>query len=115
ALAAGCTLASASPAFAAARNYDCSKPGNANKAACKTGAKDAIKGTTKPAPAAKATPAAKPATKVAAATTTKTVTRNYDCTKKGNANKAQCKGSTTVATSTTTKTAAAAPPAKPTM
>jgi hypothetical protein len=121
ALAAGCTLASASPASAAARNYDCSKPGNANKAACKTGAKDAIKGSTKPAPAAKTAaatkpaPAAKPATKVAAATTTKTVTRNYDCTKKGNANKAQCKGSTTVATSTTTKTAAAAPPAKPTM
>jgi hypothetical protein len=66
ALAAGCTLASSSSALAAARNYDCSKAGNANKAACKTGAKDAAKMTTKPAPAAK-TAAAKPAPKTAAA------------------------------------------------
>jgi outer membrane biosynthesis protein TonB len=35
ALAAGCTLASTAPAVAAARHYDCSKPGNANKAECK--------------------------------------------------------------------------------
>ena len=111
ALAAGCTLASSAPASAAARNYDCSKPGNANKAACKTGAKDAAKMTTK-ATAAKAAAPAKPAPKVAATKTTKSVTRNYDCTKAGNANKAACKGSTTVAT-TTTKTVAA--PAKPSM
>ena len=52
ALAAGGSLASAIPADAATRNYDCSKPGNANKAQCKTGAK--------------AAPAANPA-KVAAA------------------------------------------------
>ena len=35
AIAAACMLASSSPAAAAARNYDCSKAGNANKAACK--------------------------------------------------------------------------------
>lgn len=65
ALAAGCTLAPSAPALAA-RNYDCSKPGNANKAACKTGAKDAAKMTTKSAPAAKVA-AAKPAAKPKAA------------------------------------------------
>ena len=92
ALAAGCTLASSAPALgAAARNYDCSKPGNANKAACKGAAKAAT------AAAAKATPASKPApkassTSVASTTTTKTVTtKNYDCSKAGNKNKAVCK------------------------
>ena len=35
ALAAGCTALSSAPALAAARNYDCSKPGNKNKEACK--------------------------------------------------------------------------------
>lgn len=39
ALAAGGSLASAVPADAATRNYDCSKPGNANKAQCKAGVK----------------------------------------------------------------------------
>ncbi|MCW6537635.1 DUF3761 domain-containing protein [Sphingomonas lycopersici] len=57
-----------------ARNYDCTKPGNANKAACKAAAASAA-----PAPAA-----AKPA-------------RNYDCSKAGNANKAVCKGVATTA------------------
>ena len=38
---AGFSFAAASPASAATRNYDCSKPGNANKAACKTAAKPA--------------------------------------------------------------------------
>jgi hypothetical protein len=53
ALAAGCTLASSAPALAAPRNYDCSKPGNANKTVCKGAAKSAaVK------PAAKAKPAA---------------------------------------------------------
>jgi large subunit ribosomal protein L22e/Meckel syndrome type 1 protein len=56
ALAAGCTLASSAPALAAPRNYDCSKPGNANKAVCK--------GAAKAAPAA-----AKPAAKAKAAAT----------------------------------------------
>jgi hypothetical protein len=41
ALAAGGSLASAVPADAATRNYDCSKAGNANKAQCKGGAKAA--------------------------------------------------------------------------
>ena len=35
AMAAACTLASSAPALAAAKNYDCTKAGNANKAACK--------------------------------------------------------------------------------
>jgi hypothetical protein len=58
ALAAGCTLASSAPALAAPRNYDCSKPGNANKAVCKGAAKSA---------AAKPAPKAKPAATSAAA------------------------------------------------
>jgi large subunit ribosomal protein L22e/Meckel syndrome type 1 protein len=92
ALAAGCTLASSSPVFAAARNYDCSKPGNGNKAACKSAAASAAKAAAKPAPV-KAAAASKPkTTKVASTTTTKTVTqRNYDCSKAGNKNKAMCK------------------------
>jgi hypothetical protein len=57
ALAAGCTLASSSPALAATRTYDCSKAGNANKAACKATAKAAPKAA-KPAKAAKAPKAA---------------------------------------------------------
>lgn len=51
----------------AARNYDCTKAGNANKTVCKN--------------AAAAAAAPKPA-----------ATRNYDCSKAGNANKAVCKG-----------------------
>ncbi|WP_066809780.1 DUF3761 domain-containing protein [Sphingomonas asaccharolytica] len=84
-----CIAALISLAFAAgsaqARNYDCSKPGNANKAACK--------GKTPTAAAAKAAPVAtKPApTKTVAAAPAK-ATRNYDCSKPGNANKAVCKG-----------------------
>jgi hypothetical protein len=72
----GSLALSATPASAqAARNYDCAKAGNANKAACKGKV---------PAPAPKPTP--KPA---AAATP---AARNYDCAKAGNANKAVCKG-----------------------
>ena len=91
-LAAGASM----PAFAAARNFDCSKPANANKTACKTAAKAA------PAPA-------KAAAKITATTTTKTVTRSYDCTKAGNKNKAQCKGTTSVATSVSKPAPAAQP------
>jgi large subunit ribosomal protein L22e/Meckel syndrome type 1 protein len=107
ALAAGCTLASSAPAVAAARNYDCSKPGNANKAACKQSAKPA-----KAAPAPKAAPkaketktaaAAKPAGKPAAKQVAAN-DRHYDCSKAGNANKAACKGA---------KTAVATAAAKP--
>ena len=81
-----CTFSSAP---AVARNYDCSKAGNANKAACKTGATVTTKTTVKTA--SRAAPAAKPsATKVA--TTTKTTTaRTYDCSKASNANKSACK------------------------
>jgi len=95
AIVAGCSLASSAPALgAAAKNYDCSKPGNANKTACKGAAKAAS------AAAAKATPS-KPAPKAAATTvssttTTKTVTtKNYDCSKAGNKNKAVCKSAAT--------------------
>jgi hypothetical protein len=73
-------LLAAAPA--AARTYDCTKPGNANKAECK--------GKTAAAPAA----AAKP---VAPATTTAKTARTYDCSKPGNANKAACKGKATAA------------------
>lgn len=63
------SVGSIAPANAQAqRNYDCSKPGNANKTVCKTAVKSA--------PAPRATPVA---------------TRNYDCTKPGNANKTACK------------------------
>jgi hypothetical protein len=91
----------ASPASAAAapRHYDCSKPGNANKAACKSA----------PAKASPAVPETRTTTK---STVTKTTERHYDCTKAGNANKAECKaaasktptGKTSGAVKTTTKT-----------
>ena len=92
----------ASPAAAAApRHYDCSKPGNANKTACKSA----------PATAAREAPQSRTTT---TSTTTKTTTRHYDCTKAGNANKAACRtaatetptGKTSGAVKTTTKTTA---------
>ena len=78
------------PAFA--RNYDCSKAGNANKAACKGAA-------TAPAPAKAATakPAAPAATAAKTAQPAGTAARHYDCSKPGNANKAVCKGAVAVA------------------
>lgn len=73
------------PSQSAARNYDCTKAANANKAVCKNAAKTAAAAAHKPAPSA---------TKVNSATVTKTkAERTYDCTKRGNANKAQCKAS----------------------
>jgi large subunit ribosomal protein L22e/Meckel syndrome type 1 protein len=119
ALTGGLSFASSTPALAAAKNYDCSKPGNANKAACKGAANAAAKAVaTKPAAASAKTPAAKAAatapkpisTKVSSTTTTKTVTqKNYDCSKPGNKNKAVCKSAATtpskpVATQTTVAT-----------
>jgi hypothetical protein len=67
---------------ASPRNYDCSKAGNANKAACK-------------APGA-TTVAASKSIKTVATTkvTTSATARNYDCTKAGNKNKAACKTAT---------------------
>ena len=91
ALAAGCTLASSAPALAAARTYDCSKPGNANKAVCKSAA-------------------ASPAKPLAKETTVATTTRHYDCSKAGNANKQECKVST-ASNVTATKPVAAPKPA----
>jgi hypothetical protein len=95
ALAAACSIASSAPALAAPKNYDCSKAGNANKAVCKSAAKDATKAAkpVRAAKPAKAAAAPKPAaTKVSSTTTTKTATtKNYDCTKPGNKNKAMCK------------------------
>ena len=62
----------------AERHYDCTKPGNATKAACKT--------------APVATTAAMPTPPRAQAITTATsAERHYDCTKAGNAKKAACK------------------------
>ncbi|CAN5132879.1 hypothetical protein BH09PSE2_BH09PSE2_05030 [soil metagenome] len=72
----------------AERHYDCTKPGNANKAVCKA--------------APVATTAAMPTAPKAQAATTETKSeRHYDCTKAGNANKAACKN------------VAAAPPSAP--
>ena len=80
------------PASAAARHYDCSKAGNANKAECKSAAAAAAKTAAKPT-ATKAKPSK---TTVSSTTTTKTVTqRNYDCSKAGNKNKAVCKTAAT--------------------
>ena len=93
ALAAGLSVVSSAPAAAAARNYDCSKAGNANKAACKGAAKVQP---TKAAPVTRTT---------TTATKTTTTSRNYDCTKAGNANKAACK--TAAAQMSTGKTAGA--------
>lgn len=89
------SASSATAQAPAARNYDCSKAGNANKAACKTAA-----------PAAK--PMSAPAAKPAAA-------RNYDCSKPGNANKAACKSAVAAAPKPGPKPASVAKPApKPT-
>jgi len=105
---------STAPAHAAttARNYDCTKPGNANKAVCKNAA--AAKPATAPATKARNYDCSKPGnankaacksavtpaptvTKAPTTTITKT-TRNYDCSKAGNANKAVCKGTATTTT-----------------
>lgn len=92
-LAAGLSFLSSAPAAATTRNYDCSKAGNANKAACKASTK---------AQATKAAPVTRTTT---TATKTTTTSRNYDCTKAGNVNKSACK--TAAAQSPTGKTAGA--------
>jgi hypothetical protein len=82
----GLSLALA-PSHAAARNYDCTKAANANRAVCKSAAKAAGAAAHNPAPSA---------TKISSTTVTRTKTeRTYDCTKRGNANKAQCKTAAT--------------------
>lgn len=82
-------LAALHATSASARNYDCTKAGNANKAVCKDAAAGA-------APAASAAVSAAPA----ATTTTSATVRHYDCTKAGNANKAVCKNATAPAAAT---------------
>lgn len=99
------SMGSTTPANAQAqRNYDCSKPGNANKAACKAAAKPAAASkpasAVKPGAAAKPAPAAKPVAVKPAPSA-----RIYDCSKAGNANKAACKGQ--VATAPASKPAPA--------
>lgn len=70
---------------ASARTYDCSKPGNATKAACKTATTESSRTIAKSAPKAAAI-------KVSSTTTTKITTeRTYDCSKAGNKTKAVCK------------------------
>ncbi len=85
------------PASAQARNYDCTKAGNATKAACSGAANTAPAKTAaaKPAPAKAA--AATPVQQAAPRSTAAAAPRNYDCSKAGNANKAVCKGATTAA------------------
>lgn len=119
-LAAGCTFASSAPATAAAaaRNYDCSKPGNAKKAACKSAAAKpakaapAVKAKEAKASAPKATKtveAAKPAAKLPLKQAAND--RHYDCSKAGNANKAACKGSSAAKATVAAKTAPVGQPA----
>ena len=95
ALAVGLSFTAASPALA--RNYDCSKPANATKAACKASAKAAP---------AKATPAKAAPTKMAAKTSAAAV----DCTKLMNKARAACRKP---AAATPAKTAAAPAAAAP--
>ena len=85
-------------------HYDCSKAGNANKAACKGAA---------PAVAAAKPVAAAPVVTAAAAPKE----MHYDCSKAGNANKAACKGATPVVATAPAKPATATPVAvtKPAM
>ncbi len=81
----GVTGLSASPA--AARNYDCTKAGNANKSECEVAAKPSAA-------------TAKVATKSTTKTTTKTAIkaeRNYNCSLAGNKTKAACKRVATAA------------------
>ena len=75
----------------AERHYDCSKPGNATKAACKTAV---------PAAATTQTSTTVPAVKAGP---------HYDCTKPGNAKKAACKAAP-VATTAAMSVAPGAPP-----
>ena len=94
-------LAALHATSAAARNYDCTKAGNANKAVCKNATPAAAPAT--PAPAAMPAPAAPAVT---------TTARHYDCSKAGNANKAVCKGAAP-ASSAMAAPAVAAPAAAP--
>lgn len=94
-LSASCLMATGAHAE---RHYDCTKPGNANKTACKS--------------ASTAPPAAPPVAPAAAAkmtTTSAKADRRYDCTKAGNANKAACKSAPAAATAAMPTAPSAAP------
>ena len=86
------TVAHAAPQAATApaakgMNYDCTKPGNKNKAACKNVTPAAVAAPAKPMAAAK--PMA--SNRMAAVPASPAKPMNYDCTKPGNKNKAACK------------------------
>jgi len=109
---------------ATARNYDCTKAGNANKAACKGTVAPASTSAApaKPAAATRNYDCSKPgnankavcraAASAAAPTSAPAAkpTRNYDCSKAGNANKAVCKGAATTSTASTQPTSAPSQP-----
>ena len=86
-------------------NYDCTKAGNKNKAACKSVA-------VAPKPMAAAPAMAPKAAMAPAAMAAKPAAKpmNYDCTKAGNKNKAACKN---VVVAPTAAPVAAMAPAKP--
>lgn len=77
---------------ATARNFDCTKAGNANKAVCK-------KPIAKPAAGPK-----KSKTVVSSAITTNSTSRHFDCSKLGNKSKAVCKTSANPTSAEVTKT-----------
>ena len=84
---------------AEARNYDCSKAGNANKAACKATQGAAAKPIS-PALPRTATVAIKPV-----------AVRNYDCTKLGNRFRKQCRAAAPVLPAATARMVALVRPA----
>jgi hypothetical protein len=88
-----------SVAHAKPPHYDCSKKGNANKAACKTAASSSTSSS-----------AAAGASSSTVATAQAPKTRNYDCTKAGNKNKAQCKATAVATTTPPAPTVTAKPP-----
>lgn len=107
-------LAASSVAFvapAAARNYDCSKPGNASKAICKSGAKAPAQSAAKSAPAKVS--ATSRTSSPSASSTGNAPARNYDCSKPGNKSKAVCKVAATPARSAAAAKPAPAPAARP--
>jgi predicted pyridoxine 5'-phosphate oxidase superfamily flavin-nucleotide-binding protein len=83
---------------AEARNYDCSKAGNANKAVCKVQAGSPAKPVAPTKPNA-APVAAKPV-----------AVRNYDCTKLGNRFRKECRAAATIAPAVAAKPVASARP-----
>jgi hypothetical protein len=113
-------------------NYDCSKAGNANKAACKaqaasTAAKPAATATKMDSKMSKSATSKSAMAKSSASTHSAMASSsamakkpmNYDCSKAGNANKTACKGQTMASSSSkamassSSKAMAPMSPAKP--